>query len=114
MLVGRILKNNMQTDIHPNYYKDAVIKCSCGAKYHVGSTTKEIKVEVCGACHPFYTGKQDHLIDTTGRVDKFKAKMEKAAQSAERLALRNKERKAQPHTKQARSEVKRSHKKKSA
>lgn len=68
----------MQTDIHPNYYKDAVIKCSCGAKYHAGSTTKEIKVEVCGACHPFYTGKQDHLIDTTGRVDKFKAKMEKA------------------------------------
>lgn len=109
----------MQTDIHPNYYKDAVIKCSCGAKYHVGSTTKEIKVEVCGACHPFYTGKQDHLIDTTGRVDKFKAKMEKAkelkdTQSAKGLALRNKERTAQPHTKPARSTAKSSHKKKSA
>lgn len=96
----------MQTDIHPNYYKDAVIKCSCGAKYHVGSTTKEIKVEVCGACHPFYTGKQDHLIDMTGRVDKFKAKMEKAKEL--------KEREAQPHTKPARSEAKSSHKKKSA
>lgn len=68
----------MQTDIHPNYYSKTVITCSCGAKYTVGSTTKDIKVEVCSACHPFYTGKQDHLIDTTGRVDKFKAKMEKA------------------------------------
>lgn len=74
----------MQTDIHPNYYKDAVIKCSCGAKYQAGSTTKEIKVEVCGACHPFYTGKQDHLVDTTGRVDKFKAKMEKAKELKEK------------------------------
>lgn len=74
----------MQTDIHPHFYKDAVITCSCGAKYHTGSTTKEIKVEVCGACHPFYTGKQDHLVDTTGRVDKFKAKMEKAKELKEK------------------------------
>lgn len=96
----------MQTDIHPNYYKDAVIKCSCGAKYHAGSTTKEIKVEVCGACHPFYTGKQDHLIDTTGRVDKFKAKMAKAkaAQSAPQ--------ETQPHAKPAVAKPKKAAKKK--
>ena len=68
----------MKTDIHPTYYSDATMTCSCGAKYQAGSTTQELKIDVCSACHPFYTGKQDHLIDTTGRVDKFKAKMEKA------------------------------------
>lgn len=68
----------MKTGIHPNYHTDTVITCSCGQKYHAGSILKEMKIEVCSACHPFYTGRQDHLIDTTGRVDKFKAKMEKA------------------------------------
>ena len=68
----------MQTGIHPNYYTDAVTVCSCGKKYSAGSTLKNIKVEVCSACHPFYTGKQDQLVDTTGRVDRFKAKIEKA------------------------------------
>ena len=68
----------MKTGIHPNYHTDIVITCSCGQKYHAGSILKEMKIEVCSACHPFYTGRQDHLIDRTGRVDKFKAKMEKA------------------------------------
>lgn len=69
----------MKAEIHPTYYTDATIDCmSCGAKYKVGGIMKELKVEVCSGCHPFYTGKQDHLLDTAGRVDKFKAKMEKA------------------------------------
>lgn len=69
----------MKTDIHPKYYNDAKIICmSCGNKLTVGAVQEEIKVEVCSGCHPFYTGKQDHLLDTAGRVDKFKEKMEKA------------------------------------
>lgn len=70
----------MKKDIHPTYYKDATIKCACGASYLVGSTEKELFVEICSSCHPFYTGKQK-LVDTAGRVDKFKARM-KAADSA--------------------------------
>lgn len=67
----------MKKDIHPKYYKNAKVTCSCGNTFEVGSTQPEIKVEVCSACHPFYTGTAK-FIDTAGRVDKFKAKMEKA------------------------------------
>ena len=70
----------MKKDIHPTYYKDATIKCACGASYLVGSTEKELSVEICSACHPFYTGKQK-LVDTAGRVDKFKARVKAAEKS---------------------------------
>jgi large subunit ribosomal protein L31 len=56
--------------IHPKY-EPTVIKCACGATYETGSTKKGIHVEICSNCHPFFTGKQK-LIDTGGRVDKFK------------------------------------------
>lgn len=72
----------MKKDIHPTYYKDATVKCACGASYLVGSTEKELSVEICAACHPFYTGKQK-LVDTAGRVDKFKARMEAATKAKE-------------------------------
>ena len=65
----------MKKDIHPAYNKDLVSTCACGAQFLTGSTTDEIKVELCSACHPFFTGKQK-LIDTAGRVDKFKARVE--------------------------------------
>lgn len=65
----------MKTEIHPEYFADAKIKCACGKTYTVGSTAKEIQVELCANCHPFYTGKQK-LVDTAGRVDKFKKKLE--------------------------------------
>ena len=68
----------MKQEIHPTYYKEATITCACGVQYLVGCTVKEQKVEICSACHPFYTGKQK-LVDTAGRVDKFKAKIEAAA-----------------------------------
>lgn len=61
----------MKKDIHPKYYSDAKIICACGNKFSVGSTIKEIHVEICSACHPFYTGKEK-LVDTAGRVDRFK------------------------------------------
>lgn len=67
----------MKQGIHPEYNKIADVKCACGATFSVGSTEKEIRVEICSQCHPFYTGKQK-LVDTAGRVDKFKARMEAA------------------------------------
>ncbi|MBE6903333.1 MAG: 50S ribosomal protein L31 [Ruminococcaceae bacterium] len=59
----------MREGIHPEY-QDAVIKCACGEVINTKSTKKEIKVEICSKCHPFYTGKQK-LVDTGGRVDRF-------------------------------------------
>ena len=69
--------NIMKSDIHPKYYKDAKIKCACGAIYEAGSTQEQINVEICANCHPFFTGKEK-LIDTAGRVEKFRAREKKA------------------------------------
>jgi large subunit ribosomal protein L31 len=66
----------MKKDIHPKYYPNAKIICACGHIITTGSTQPELKVEICSACHPFYTGKEK-LIDTAGRVEKFKKKLEK-------------------------------------
>ncbi|OHB15835.1 MAG: 50S ribosomal protein L31 [Candidatus Zambryskibacteria bacterium RIFOXYC1_FULL_39_10] len=63
----------MKTEIHPQYYTDAKVTCSCGNKFTVGSTQKEIKVEICSACHPFFTG-NEKVIDAAGRVERFKAR----------------------------------------
>jgi len=61
----------MKADIHPNY-GDVAVNCSCGNEFTTRSTLeKELHVEVCSACHPFYTGKQK-MMDTAGRVDKFR------------------------------------------
>lgn len=74
----------MKTDIHPDYHQ-VVFSCACGAKYTAGSTIKndEFQTEICSNCHPFFTGKQK-LIDTSGRVDKFMAKMKKAQEIKEK------------------------------
>lgn len=64
----------MKKEIHPNYYADAKIICACGNSFITGSTQKETRVELCSACHPFYTGKQK-IVDTARRVEKFKEKM---------------------------------------
>ncbi len=66
----------MKKDIHPAYYPKAKIICACGNIITVGSTNKEIHVEICSKCHPFYTGKQK-LVDTAKRVDRFKKLVEK-------------------------------------
>lgn len=66
----------MKKEIHPSYEK-AVVKCACGNEFETKSTVPEIKVELCSACHPFYTGKQK-LVDTAGRVDKFEARRKAA------------------------------------
>jgi large subunit ribosomal protein L31 len=62
----------MQADIHPQYHVCAV-KCACGNKFETRSTKKDVTVDICSACHPFFTGKQK-FIDTAGRVDKFRKK----------------------------------------
>lgn len=60
----------MKKDIHPKYDGNAKATCACGAVFLVGSTLPEISVEICSACHPFYTG-NEKIMDTAGRVDRF-------------------------------------------
>ncbi len=62
----------MKADIHPNYTL-VNVTCACGNKFQTRSTKGDISVDVCGACHPFYTGKQ-RLVDTAGRIDWFRRK----------------------------------------
>jgi len=69
-------------DIHPKYYEKAEVICACGNKFYVGSTKPTIKIEVCSACHPYFTG-ADKFIDKMGRVDKFKTKILKFEKIAE-------------------------------
>jgi large subunit ribosomal protein L31 len=72
----------MKDGIHPTYFQNAKITCGCGATYMTGSTKEKMTVELCAACHPFYTGKQT-LIDTARRVEKFTTRVaEKAKKSA--------------------------------
>lgn len=66
----------MKEGIHPTYV-DSKVTCSCGETFMTHSTLAEIKVEVCSACHPFYTGKQK-LVDTAGRVERFNRKYRRA------------------------------------
>ncbi|MDP2647933.1 MAG: 50S ribosomal protein L31 [Candidatus Yanofskybacteria bacterium] len=67
----------MKTEIHPQYYPDAKVKCACGNKWTTGSVKPELEVAICSKCHPFYTG-QEKILDTRGRVEKFKKRLEKS------------------------------------
>ena len=67
----------MKQNIHPTYYPNTKVRCACGNQFTTGSTMPEISIEICSNCHPFYTGK-DKLIDTRGRLEKFKKRMEKS------------------------------------
>ncbi|MBI2633716.1 MAG: 50S ribosomal protein L31 [Parcubacteria group bacterium] len=66
----------MKQKIHPEYYPNAEVRCACGNVFHVGATRPKLEVEICSNCHPFFTGKEK-LIDTAGRVEKFKEKLAK-------------------------------------
>ncbi|PIE59827.1 MAG: 50S ribosomal protein L31 [Desulfobulbus propionicus] len=65
----------MKPDTHPEYNKITAV-CACGSEFELGSVEKEMKVEICSACHPFFTGKQK-LVDTAGRIEKFRKKYAK-------------------------------------
>lgn len=81
----------MQKNIHPTYYPNATIKCACGNVITTGATKEKLFIELCSACHPFYTGTQK-LIDTAKRVDKFEERRKKAREMQERT-LKEKEKK---------------------
>ncbi len=63
----------MKEGIHPEYNEEVVVKCACGNTFTTGSIKKEIKVEICSQCHPFFTGKQK-FVDSAGRIEKFRRK----------------------------------------
>lgn len=74
----------MKTEIHPKYYEDAKVRCACGNTWTTGSTVPKINVEICDKCHPFYTGREK-LVDTRGRVEKFR---KRAAKAEEKIKAR--------------------------
>ena len=84
----------MKKDIHPTYYPETLAKCACGNTFKVGSTKPELNVEICSACHPFYTGKEK-LVDAAGRVERFRKIVAKKAELAARRPAK-KERKNKP------------------
>lgn len=63
----------MKTDIHPKFYNECKVTCVCGNTFTTGSIKEEIKIDICSACHPFFTGKQK-ILDTEGRIDRFRKK----------------------------------------
>ncbi len=81
----------MKAQIHPKWYPDALVTCSCGNTFTVGSTMPEVHVELCSNCHPFYTG-QMKFLDVAGRVDAFRAKQ--TAAKANKSVSKTEKRKA--------------------
>ena len=67
----------MKSDIHPEYYPEAVFTCSCGNTWVGGSTREKVRTDVCSACHPFFTGEQ-RIVDTEGQVERFYRRLEHA------------------------------------
>ncbi|OQW47802.1 MAG: 50S ribosomal protein L31 [Proteobacteria bacterium SG_bin7] len=63
----------MKADIHPKFYNECKVTCVCGNSFITGSVREEIKIDICSACHPFFTGKQK-ILDTEGRIDRFRKK----------------------------------------
>ena len=76
----------MKPDIHPTYYPNAQVICSCGTTWTTGSTVPEIRTDVCSTCHPFYTGEQ-RIVDTAGQVERFMKRLERRQSSAARREL---------------------------
>lgn len=79
----------MKTNVHPKWYPEARVVCSCGNTFTVGSTKEEIRVEICARCHPFFTGEM-RFADTEGKVDKFNKKRAEAAKKAPLLKKKGK------------------------
>ena len=68
----------MKKDIHPKYYPEARVVCSCGNTWTTGSTQEEIRTDICSACHPFFTGQMQRLVDRGGQVERFQRRLEQA------------------------------------
>ena len=69
LLASYSLFQAMKADIHPEYY-ETTITCACGKTYHTRSTRRDLRIGICAACHPFFTGEQK-FVDTAGRIEKF-------------------------------------------
>ena len=82
----------MKKDTHPEYNSKAKVTCACGKSFSVGSTKKEIQVEICSNCHPFYTGSQQ-LVDTAGRAERFKARLSKVEPKKKKVRAKKAEEK---------------------
>jgi large subunit ribosomal protein L31 len=67
-----VRSGSMKKDVHPEYY-ETTVTCGCGASFKTRSTRKELKVDICSSCHPYYTGKLKY-VDTAGRIEKFQTK----------------------------------------
>lgn len=65
----------MKKDIHPTYYPEAKVTCACGNTWTTGSTKPELHVDICSACHPFYTGEQQRIVDLEGQVERFQRRL---------------------------------------
>lgn len=76
----------MKPKIHPKYFPSARIICACGNTWMTGDTVAEVKVDICSACHPFYTGEQ-RIVDTAGQVDRFMKRLERTAETSEQVRL---------------------------
>lgn len=90
----------MKQVIHPTWYNDCVVTCGCGNTFTTGSTVKAINVDICGACHPFFTGEMK-FVDRQGRVDKFMQKMKLAQQKQAAKQTSGKSKKKTDDKKQA-------------
>ncbi|MBE3599233.1 MAG: 50S ribosomal protein L31 [Limnochordaceae bacterium] len=77
----------MRAGIHPEYHLTTVT-CACGNTFVTGSTRENIRVEVCSACHPFYTGARQKIVDAGGRVERFRRRVEQAKQARQGAAAR--------------------------
>lgn len=77
----------MKAKIHPKYFPEAKVECACGNTFTIGSTKESIRVEICSNCHPLYTGKQN-LVDTAGRVDRFKDILKKSGAAKDKVRAR--------------------------
>lgn len=83
----------MKPNIHPEYFDDCKVTCVCGNTYTTGATVREIRVEICRNCHPFFTGEMK-FVDTLGRVEKFQKRQEEAKVRKEQTTKKQQEKQA--------------------
>tara|TARA_Y100000031_G_C8208907_1_gene379954 strand:+ start:166 stop:498 length:333 start_codon:yes stop_codon:yes gene_type:complete len=94
----------MKKDIHPTYNSNATITCACGAAYKVGSTQDDTQIELCSACHPFYTGTQK-IVDSARRVEKFQARAAKKTEDDKNKATKKAAKRAKRDAKGPKYEI---------
>ncbi len=91
---GALRIQKMKAKIHPKYYPQAKVICACGNTWETGATVPELKVDVCSACHPFFTGEQ-RIVDTAGQVDRFMKRLERSVGTQEQVRVQQEAQKRQ-------------------